>query len=133
MTFNCLRACDPRTIATYALLYAPLLTPIGCPADLRTFASIEDGRRIAPGTTILTPAPVFPKIESSTNSVEAASSPAVPPPVALAVDNTSSMSTEELTALITAKGAEIRDLKSRKADKALVKTSVDELLALKQR
>jgi WHEP-TRS domain len=43
------------------------------------------------------------------------------------------MSTEELTALITAKGAEIRDLKSRKADKALVKTSVDELLALKQR
>jgi hypothetical protein len=86
---------------------------------------------------IMTPTPVFPKIEPSTNSAEAASSPVVPvqapSPVAVAADNTSSMSTEELTVLISAKGAEIRDLKSRKADKALVKISVDELLALKQR
>lgn len=106
--------------------------------DLRTFSSIECGRRIAPGTSILTPTPVFPKIESSSNSAETASSPSatappVPVAVAVAVDNVSNMSTEELTALITAKGAEIRDLKSRKADKALVKASVDELLALKQR
>jgi WHEP-TRS domain len=117
----------PHTSTPYA--------PIGCPADLRTFASIEDGRRISPGTTILAPTPVFPKIESFANSAEAVSSPAVPAPSpgALAVDNTSSLSTEELTALITAKGAEIRDLKSRKADKAVVKISVDELLALKQR
>lgn len=89
----------------------------------------------------MTPTPVFPKIESVTNGAEAVSAPATSPPVAVAVaaavaivdDNTSSVSTEELTVQIAAKGAEIRDLKSRKADKMVVKTSVDELLALKQR
>ena len=42
-------------------------------------------------------------------------------------------SSEELTVLITNKGAEVRDLKSSKAEKEVVKAAVDQLLALKQR
>lgn len=112
---------------------------------MRTFASIEDGSRIAPGTRILAPVPVFPKIDNSAKSAETVSAPLpvpTPLPVAAAVvavvgmaqtGDTSSMSVDELSALIAAKGAEIRDLKGSKADKAVVKASVDELLALKQR
>jgi hypothetical protein len=46
--------------------------------------------------------------------------------------STSSSGLEELAAVITAKGDEIRLLKAAKADPALIKAHVDELLALKE-
>lgn len=114
----------------------------GCPANLRTFKSIEDGSRIAPGTKITTPTPVFPKLESPSVSAAAPAVPVAAPISAVASEGAagavvhseaSNMPTEEMSELIASKGAQIRDLKASKADKAVIKIAVDELLALKQR
>ena len=101
--------------------------PLGCPSELRTFRSIEDGSRIAPGTAIMIPTPVFPKIDTSK---DVKSDSAVTPSV-IASSATSAasagggvgagggldmslLSVAELSQLIAAKGAEIRDLKASK-------------------
>jgi methionyl-tRNA synthetase len=40
---------------------AKLLDILAIPADARDFAALGEGRRIAPGTTLPAPAPVFPR------------------------------------------------------------------------
>lgn len=62
---------------------------------------------------------VAPKAASST--IEGAATEAV------------STSIQDISELIASKGAEIRDLKASKADKDVIKVSVNELLLLKER
>ena len=103
--------------------------PLGCPSELRTFRSIEDGSRIAPGTAIMIPTPVFPKIDTSkeiksdsavtpsaiaTSASSAASATSAGGVVGGAGLDLSLLSVAELSQLIAAKGAEIRDLKASK-------------------
>jgi uncharacterized small protein (DUF1192 family) len=117
---------------------------------LRTFASIEDGRRIVPGTKIMTPFPAFPRIETTESSdlensqtssnaakekkanIKETNEKTSSTTVSSGID-VSAYSSDELTEMIASKGAEVRDLKSSKAEKEVVKAAVDQLLALKQR
>ena len=82
------------------------------------------------------PTPVFPKIDTTISKSDVASNVA-PAQVSLAVEESamdfSTLSLSDLTALITETGNEIRTLKGQKADKVVIKASVDKLLALKER
>ena len=110
--------------------------PTGCPVELRTFESIEDGRRLPVGSTIMIPTPVFPKIDTTISKSDVASN-VVPAQVSVAAVESSvdfsTLSLSDLTTLITETGNEIRILKGQKADKLVIKASVDKLLALKER
>ena len=94
----------------------------------------------------MTPFPAFPRIENteSSNLENSQTSKEKKINVKLQTENISNISlnidigdtaysSEELTVLIANKGAEVRDLKSSKAEKEVVKAAVDQLLALKQR
>lgn len=94
----------------------------------------------------MTPFPAFPRIESTESSDLENSQTSKDkkmnvklqnekiPNIILNIDIGETVySSEELTVLIANKGAEVRDLKSSKAEKEVVKAAVDQLLALKQR
>ena len=82
------------------------------------------------------PTPVFPKIDTTISKSDVASN-VVPAQVSVAAVESSvdfsTLSLSDLTTLITETGNEIRILKGQKADKLVIKASVDKLLALKER
>ena len=94
----------------------------------------------------MTPFPAFPRIEN-TESTDIENSQTskekkinvklqtekIPNTILNTEIGEKNYSSEELTVLIATKGAEVRDLKSSKAEKDVVKAAVDQLLALKQR
>ena len=87
----------------------------------------------------MTPTPVFPKIDTTllkNNAVGSAGVAATEVSVVGAAGNAmdfSALSLTDVTLLITETGDKIRTLKGQKADKVIVKASVDKLLALKER
>jgi hypothetical protein len=103
-----------------------MLDQLGCPASLRSFASIEDGSMMPPGTAIGQPTPVFPKLDPPAAVEPKAAAPAAP---AVSV---AGLSLEQLATQIVAVGQDIRELKGRKAGKDEIQPKVDALLALKQ-
>ena len=98
----------------------------------------------------MTPFPAFPRIENTESSdpensqtssnaakekkvnVKSTAEKISSTTVSSGVD-VSAYTVEELSEMIASKGAEVRDLKSSKAEKEVVKAAVDQLLALKQR
>ena len=81
------------------------------------------------------PTPVFPKIDTTISKSDVASI-AAQVQVSVAVESAmdfSTLSLSDLTTLITETGNEIRTLKGQKADKVVIKATVDKLLALKER
>lgn len=98
----------------------------------------------------MTPFPAFPRIENTESSdlensqtsanaakekkanIKSTTEKTSSTTINSAVD-VSAYTSEELTEMIASKGAEVRDLKSSKAEKEVVKAAVDQLLALKQR
>ena len=109
---------------------ANMLDQLGCPAVQRSFASIEDGSMIPPGTPIGQPTPVFPKLDPPAAVDAKAAAPAAAAraaPVTVA-----GLSLEQLAVQIAAVGQDIRDLKGKKASKGEIQPKVDALLALKQ-
>lgn len=114
-----------------------LLDLMGVPAPLRTFASIPT-HRIEPGTSILEPRGIFPRIDTSAVSATTATAPtAITVSTAVAdapiVGFEETLSVAEIESQIVIVGGKIRDLKAAKASKGDLKLLVDELLFLKER
>eukprot|EP00596_Hydrurales_sp_CCMP1899_P008373 CAMPEP_0119045200 /NCGR_PEP_ID=MMETSP1177-20130426/37943_1 /TAXON_ID=2985 /ORGANISM="Ochromonas sp, Strain CCMP1899" /LENGTH=635 /DNA_ID=CAMNT_0007016563 /DNA_START=88 /DNA_END=1995 /DNA_ORIENTATION=+ len=128
-----------ETLRITAILLSPvmskscdnMLEQLGCPSELRTFQSIGNGHCIQPGTKILTPTPVFPKIDPIANAALTSTTATIKEEVIY--DSIDSISVKEISELIVAKGDEIRALKGQKADKAVVSAAVKELLSLKEK
>jgi len=111
-----------------------MLDQLGIPSDptYRNFAALSE--RIVPGTKILTPRPVFPKVEAPV--VPVAKDPVAELEAAqlaarLAVFD--AFSAEEVTAKIAEVGMEIREKKLQKVSKEELKPLLQQLTYLKNR
>lgn len=111
-----------------------MLDQLGVPSDpaFRNFAALSE--RIIPGTKILTPRPVFPKVEPPI--VPAAKDPVAELEAAelaarLAAFDT--LNAEELTTKIAEVGMEIREKKLQKVSKEELKPLLQQLTYLKNR
>lgn len=116
-----------------------LLDQLGVPIDLRNFASIENKSRIIPGSEILQPKPLFPKLEKEDNSDSARRKSSKNEGSKDKIDQVlsfpayDSLEPSEIAEKVTEVGNKIRILKAQQVDKSELAPIIAELKYLKNR